>query len=169
RQGKASPLNHCGQSVARSWKPMCSCRLLRNPGRLPKSPRMFLSLVLYHNNPRANSEPPKDREKIKASVSSASLRLFVFSPISTAICNAVAAPLCWGVFASSTATERRGYNLRRMCQPSVTPSSSRCHPASVLAHTQAQDRRLPQQVLLQFPPEIFRDVVWQSACRATER
>src|SRR5947208_3911279 len=58
RQRKASPLNHCGQSVARSWKPTCFCRLLQNPGRLPKSPRMFLSLALYHN-PLANSEPPK--------------------------------------------------------------------------------------------------------------
>src|SRR6266566_5388434 len=60
RQRKASPLNHCGQSVARSWKPMCSCRLLLTPGRLPKSPRMFLSLVLYHN-PLANSELPKKK------------------------------------------------------------------------------------------------------------
>src|SRR5436190_24261554 len=59
RQRKVSPLNDCDQSVARSWKPMCSCRLLRNPGRLPKSPRMFLSLALYHNKPLANSEPPK--------------------------------------------------------------------------------------------------------------
>ena len=29
------------------------------PWRLPKSPRMFLSLALYHNKPLANSEPPK--------------------------------------------------------------------------------------------------------------
>src|SRR5882724_2898708 len=51
-------INHCGQSVARSWKPMWSCRLLQNPGRSRKSPRMFLSLARYHN-PLVNSEPPK--------------------------------------------------------------------------------------------------------------
>ena len=71
-----------------------------------------MSLVLYHNNRPANNEPPKDREKIKASVSSASLRLFVFSPISTAIYNAVAAPLCRSVFASSTAT-KHSYRVER--------------------------------------------------------
>src|SRR5947208_16909684 len=59
---KASALNHCRQSVARSWKPMCSSRLLQTLGRSPKSPRMFLSLAQCHN-PLANSERPKNQKQ----------------------------------------------------------------------------------------------------------
>jgi len=143
---------------------MCSCRILRNPGRLPKSPRMFSSLVLYHNNPLANSEPPKDREKIKASVSSASLRLFVFSPISTAIYNAVAAPLCRSVFASSTATKRRGYNLRRICdlrhaffQPFPFPSGASAGAISGVTSTSSG---------VSSQPTSIRDFSWCSLARS---